>query len=203
MPWANDGGNSWNALRCVPVVSDPDGVGEACTVEGSGVSGIDSCDAHSMCFRVDENLEGECYPQCVGSENNPQCNQPDYSCSIGGEGVLTLCFPTCNPLLGDCEPGESCVPLDTSFTCAPDASGPDAGAAGDPCEFLNACNPGLLCFNTAAVGTCPPGSAGCCTPVCDVAADDCPNPQSCTPWFEPGTAPFGQEDVGVCLESEG
>ena len=34
--WANDGGGAWNATRCVPVDDDPDQVGEACNVEGSG-----------------------------------------------------------------------------------------------------------------------------------------------------------------------
>lgn len=199
--WANDGGNSWNAYRCVPVVSDPDGPGDACTVEESAVTGIDSCDAQSMCFDVDENLEGECHPYCVGSENNPQCNQPDHTCSISGDG-FALCLPTCNPLLSDCELGEACYPVDAAFVCAPDASGPDAGAAGDPCEFVNACDPGLICANPTAVGGCAPGSGGCCTAICDITADDCPNPQSCVPWFEPALAPFGQENVGVCLESE-
>ena len=33
-PWANDGGASWNALRCVPIDPNPDGVGEPCTVSG-------------------------------------------------------------------------------------------------------------------------------------------------------------------------
>ncbi len=199
-PWANDGGNAWNALRCVPVASDPDGAGEPCTVEGSGVTGIDSCDAQSMCFDVDENLEGTCYPQCVGSESNPHCSQPDHVCMINGDGLLTLCVPTCNPLLSDCGADASCVPAGNVFTCAPDASGPDDGAAGDSCEFVNACDPGLLCADADRVGSCSPGSVGCCTPVCDVSADDCPPPQSCVPWFEPATAPFGQENVGVCLE---
>ena len=151
MPFADDGGGAWNALRCAPVVADPAGPGDACTAEGNGLLGLDSCDAQSMCFNLDENLEGECVSHCVGSENNPYCNQPDHFCSIGGEGILALCIPTCNPLLGDCETGEACVPVETGFVCAPDASGPDAGVAGDPCEFVNACDPGLLCANAADV----------------------------------------------------
>lgn len=200
--WANDGGNSWNAYRCVPVGSNPDGPGDACTVEESAVTGIDSCDAHSMCFDVDENLEGECHPYCVGSESNPQCNQPDHSCSIGGSG-FAICIPICNPLLSDCESGEGCYPVDAAFVCAADASGPEGGEAGDPCEFINACGSGLLCANPDAAGGCPPGSSGCCTATCDVTADDCAAPQSCVSWwadFVP--APFGLENVGVCLESK-
>ena len=59
MPWASDGGNSWNATRCVPIAPDPNAPGEPCTVEGSGVSGLDDCDGTSMCWDVDpDTLEG-------------------------------------------------------------------------------------------------------------------------------------------------
>ena len=40
MPFANDGGNAWNALKCVDVVGEG-GHGDPCTVEGNGVSGVD------------------------------------------------------------------------------------------------------------------------------------------------------------------
>ncbi len=200
-PWADDGGNSWNGFRCVPVAPDPGAPGDACTVQESGVSGLDDCDAHSMCFDVDENLQGECHAYCVGSENNPLCTQPDHACAISGDGVLTLCMPLCDPLMSDCGPSETCVPMHVGFVCAPDASGPDDGAAGDSCEFVNACDPGFVCANPTAVGTCAPGSSGCCTAVCDVTNDDCAKPQVCEPWFELGTAPYGQENVGVCLEA--
>jgi hypothetical protein len=50
MPWANDGGGSWNATRCTPLAEDPRQPGEPCTVEGSGVSGRDDCDIRAMCW---------------------------------------------------------------------------------------------------------------------------------------------------------
>src|SRR6187431_2409029 len=40
MPWANDGGMTWNAMRCSPLAPDPALAGEACTVEGAAFSGI-------------------------------------------------------------------------------------------------------------------------------------------------------------------
>ncbi|MEM6295073.1 MAG: hypothetical protein AAGA54_27630, partial [Myxococcota bacterium] len=43
-PWANDGGDEWNAVRCTPLSERPDAQGEPCTVEGADVSGVDSCD---------------------------------------------------------------------------------------------------------------------------------------------------------------
>src|SRR5690349_13167900 len=33
MPWANDGGNAWNATRCSPIAPDAHAPGESCTVE--------------------------------------------------------------------------------------------------------------------------------------------------------------------------
>ena len=65
MPWASDGGNSWNATRCVPIAPDPNAPGEPCTVEGSGVSGLDDCDGISMCWEVDPDaVEGHCVSIC-------------------------------------------------------------------------------------------------------------------------------------------
>ncbi len=200
--WASDGSNSWSGLRCSPVVPNPDRPGEPCTVEGSVGSGIDSCDAHSMCFDVDENLEGVCYARCVGSEYAPICNRPDEVCPLAGDGLLALCRPTCDPLLGDCAVGQSCVPYDTSFFCVPDASGPDTGASGDPCEYENACDPGLVCIDATQVVTCASDTPRCCTPICDWSADNCPSPLSCRPWFEPPAAPPGYENVGVCVEPQ-
>lgn len=202
MPWASDGGGGWDGVHCVPVVADPDGPGEPCTVEESTHSGVDSCDAHSTCFYVEENLEGECYSHCVGSENNPQCSQPDHVCLNSSDGLLALCSPICSPLLSDCDSDEVCVVPDELFTCAPAAALPGEGAAGDPCEFLNGCNAGLVCVDAAAVGMCDPSLARCCTPACDTSANDCPSPDVCVPWYEPGFAPFGSENVGICLESK-
>src|SRR5262249_37235710 len=39
MPWANDGSNRWNDVRCSPAGSGQ--LGDPCTVEGSSVSGLD------------------------------------------------------------------------------------------------------------------------------------------------------------------
>jgi len=100
-----------------------------------------------------------------------------------------------------CLPDEVCVPgWGSEFFCVFDASG-DAGAAGDPCEFVNACNPGLFCASVDYVPDCE-GNIGCCTPFCDLlAADPCPGavPEvECIPWFEEGQAPPGYETLGVC-----
>lgn len=203
--WASDGGNAWNATKCSPIAPDPAGVGEPCEVEGSGVSGIDTCDLHSMCFYVDpETLMGECVGFCVGEESDPTCVDEEATCSISADGVILVCLPTCAPLLQDCLRGRGCYGSGQDFECMPDASG-DEGAAGDPCEYVNACDPGLQCVNAEGVPGCA-GSQGCCSPHCDLsdplASQGCPGfagGQECVPWFDRGTAPAGYEDVGICI----
>lgn len=200
--WANDGGTAWNATRCVPLDPNPAQPGDPCTVEGSGISGIDTCDVSSMCWDVDpETNEGTCVAFCTGSENAPVCDNPTTSCSIANEGVLILCLPTCDPILQDCAEGQACYPIDDSFVCAPDASGEDAGADNDPCEYINACDQGNICVNPEIVDGCPAGSGGCCQAVCDLSdpmATGCTANETCEPWFEEGNVPPGYEDVGVC-----
>ncbi len=199
--WANDGGSSWNALRCVPIDPDPVGVGEACVVEASGVSGVDNCDIGSMCWDVDlETNQGTCISLCEGSPEAPTCAPAGTGCSIANQGVLILCLPVCNPLADECGEGQGCYPVGEGFQCAPDASGDDQGEPGDSCEFLNACDEGSGCVTPALV-PCPAGSAGCCSSFCNIAGDasECLAGQECVPWFEMGQEPdVCLEDVGVC-----
>ena len=199
MPWANDGGGSWNATRCSPIDENPDPVGEPCTVEGSGVSGIDSCVAGSMCWDVDpDTLEGYCVAFCTGDEANPMCEDPTTTCVLGSDGPLALCIPNCNPLEQACPAGDGCYPVNDTFNCVPDASG-DAGAAGDECEYINVCDPGTACLSAEVVPDCP-GAFGCCSAFCDLTVDPppCLPGQECTPWYEAGQAPPGYENVGIC-----
>jgi len=203
MPWANDGGNAWNATRCSPVDDNPGQVGDECTVEGSGVSGIDSCDIDMMCYYVDaETNLGQCVSFCQGSEANPICD-PGFVCTIANDGVLTLCRPECDPLLQDCLEIAACLPAAGSqfFTCIIDASG-EAGAPGDACEFINACDPGMFCADAASVPDCE--GTGCCSAFCDLTAPD-PSSfcslgagQECVAWYEEGEAPPGYDHVGAC-----
>jgi len=118
-PWANDGGPQHNATRCTPVAPDPMSPGDPCTVEGSGVSGIDDCDVGVLCFDVaEDSLEGTCVAMCGGSEKSPECPEGSW-CSISNEGVLALCLPdelciddgVCQCMCGDavdpdCEEGQ-------------------------------------------------------------------------------------------------
>ncbi len=192
--WANDGGSVWNATRCVPVDRAPDGPAELCTVEESGVSGVDSCDVGAVCWNVDETGEGTCVSFCAGSEDAPIC-EGTLRCTA--REIFALCLPGCDPLLQDCGEGGACYVFDDTTECASDASG-DSGSTFDTCAFLNACDPGLNCTDAAIVGLCEAGAEDCCTPFCDLQAPTCPEGTQCISAFGKGMAPPGYEDVGIC-----
>lgn len=198
MPWANDGGGAWNATRCSTIYDPPDEVGAPCIVEGSGVSGIDSCVLGAMCWAVDhETNEGTCRAFCQGDPSHPICLDPGMQC--GGPRDFPLCLPSCCPLEQDCPTGQACYAINHDFACAPDVSG-EQGSFGDGCEFINVCDPGLLCLGAAALAEC--GSAGCCTHFCEVGDPICGELQpglQCIPWFSRDEAPPGLEHVGVCM----
>jgi hypothetical protein len=201
MPWANDGGSSWNATKCTPLAEDPNAPGEPCTVQNNGVSGIDDCEARSMCWNVDiETNTGTCVAFCSGSEANPTCESTCEYCTIASEGPLILCLPECNPLAQDCGDGQGCYPTNDTFSCVPDAGG-DAGALGEPCEYLNVCDPGLVCGSPEWVPGCR--GIGCCMTLCDVLdANACASAfdgAECIPWFDDGAQPPCTAGVvGVC-----
>jgi hypothetical protein len=200
MPWANDGGSTWNATKCSPLHPDPKGPGERCTVEGNAVSGIDDCAKHSMCWNVDpETNEGTCVAFCVGSLDAPSCADECSGCVIANDGILILCLPRCDPVLQDCPAGQGCYPVQDDFACVPDASDPDGGGYGDPCEYINACDPGLACINADSLPNCV-GSVGCCSPFC-VPPSQCPDENlgmECVDWFE-DTPPLPcVGEIGIC-----
>ncbi|MFY0536211.1 hypothetical protein [Nannocystis pusilla] len=190
MPYASDGGSSWQDTKCSPIAPNPAGVGEPCQAIGSWTSGEDTCDKHMMCWPDEsDDLSGTCVAFCDGSPDAPSC-APKTLCHVSGSGVLLLCLPMCDPILQDCPSGDLCIlNPDTAngSTCVLDASG-EEGQAFDPCEFVNACDPGLFCVSPALASECDPEAEGCCLPVCDLnAPNTCPGAgQSCLPW--PGRA---------------
>jgi hypothetical protein len=206
MPWANDGGGAWNATKCTPVDPNPKQVGDPCTADGGGSSGVDDCDIGTMCWNVDGMTGmGTCVGFCTGTPQDPMCTDPDDVCLITNEGVLILCLPICDPILQDC-PGnmEGCYLVDgITITCGPDASGM-GGVYGDPCEYDNVCDPGLYCAPADEVPNCQ-GSVGCCSQWCDLTVPNASSlcggfadGQECLPYFDQMNAPPGFEDVGLC-----
>ncbi len=197
VPYISDGGGAWDALKCVEVTG-VDKPGDAC-IATDVANGLDSCIKGAMCWGVKMDGTGVCVGLCSGSYEAPVCDPPG-ACSFGR--VFNLCFPTCDPLLQDCGgPADACYPIDDGFTCVPDGSGAE-GQANDPCEFINVCDPGLMCGDPAFVGMgCPPGSQGCCTPFCPFPDGACPNPdQQCIQYFDPMQIPENDPllGIGVC-----
>lgn len=203
-PWASDGGSAWNALRCVPVDASPKSVGDECTAQGNGLSGIDDCDVGVMCWNVDpETGTGVCVQLCSGTPDAPTCDDPSTSCSVAHDGMLPLCLSDCDPILQDCPvENESCVvTADGGFRCEPNQAGSE-GQYGDPCEYTNVCQPGLFCMAGELVANCV--HPYCCTAFCDVtdpgASEMCAATAAgaeCIPWFEEDPTP-GLEHVGFC-----
>lgn len=202
VPWGSDGGSSWNATGCRPVVEDPAAPGEPCMVLETGTSGLDTCALGAICWDVDpETNEGTCVSLCTGSEDDLHCDDPGERCNLSGDGALILCLPICDPIAQDCLPGQACYPMYPGFACGPDASG-DMGAVGDPCEYINVCDPGLACVDSNDVPGCV-DAIGCCSPICVVGDDSpCLPGQVCERWSD---AEIGDwewdplwEDVGIC-----
>jgi hypothetical protein len=197
--WASDGGSAVNGTRCVPVVRNPSGPGEPCTVQDSATSGLDDCDAMSVCWGLDADLHGTCTEMCTNAEN-PECPDGKF-CPGSGGGVFLLCLTRCDPLALDCPPSWACYPFSGGFGCAPDAS-PRNAEHGTPCRFVNSCPSGMLCLGADQHTRCS-GGVGCCSIICDhsdplsdVACADADPNQTCVPWY--ADAPAGYENVGVC-----
>jgi hypothetical protein len=199
-----DGGNpggTWNSLRCVDLDPMPKSVGQSCHIVAPW-NGEDDCELGAMCWETDPvTNEGTCRALCEGSPQSPTCDSGTH-CLLSND-ALNICLPDCNPLLQDCEAGQACIPLldpaSDQFICVIDSGGAE-GQALDPCEFANACDPGLWCTDPALASECDPMFPGCCIPFCDLdEANTCPGvDQECLPWYEPMQAPPGREDVGFC-----
>lgn len=195
------GGSSWNATKCVPVNGDGQ-AGEPCTVEGSAVTGLDDCARGAMCCDVDDMNHGTCVGLCTGTPESPKCmDEEKFYCALCDDCVLNLCLPTCEPLAEDCPNGHLCIPVADTFSCALDVSGAE-GQAFDPCEFANACDPGLSCLTSSSATECDPNETGCCLPFCDVTDPNaaCPGVgQACVSFYDGGVAPPKFAKVGVCV----
>ena len=205
MPWADDGGGSWNATTCTEVARSPGQRGDECAVEGSAVSGVDDCDVGLMCYNVQAKTNtGTCFELCHGSEDVPECDEG--LCAVYNDGNLPLCLTDCDPLLGDCPGGQLCVasPSANGFVCILDALPASMGDYGAPCTFVNDCDPGYFCSIQEIVAGCT-NPTGCCAEYCDLSEPDptsqCtgqPDGEECQPWYGTDAPPPGYEDVGFC-----
>jgi hypothetical protein len=206
MPYANDGGNAWNATKCVPVEGRGQ-VGDPCTVVGMAVSGMDDCAAGLMCYNVQiDTGMGVCYELCGGTPDAPVCEAEGTICANYNDGVLPLCLNECDPTIQDCPGGvDLCLdsPGGDSFVCILDALPGADGSWGTACNFYNSCDAGLFCAVPTVVAGCV--DAGCCAEFCDTTMmnpnDQCtgaPMGEECLDWWNGNPPPPGYEHVGYC-----
>lgn len=121
MPWSASGDETWNDTRCSPIDDDPGRPGDSCIVEGSGHSGLDSCDRDTMCWDIDPaTMAGTCVEMCTWTEDGPVCTQPGTSCFVGYDQTVQLCLPLCTPLAPDCPEGQGCFPNGLHYFCLPE-----------------------------------------------------------------------------------
>ena len=181
---------------CVPVVDGAKAPGDPCTMFGDPGSGHDDCELGAICSWLGDDNQGVCLALCSGSANEPSCEsagtpaicQPCIDCP-------SLCVPTCDPLLQDCDRGYACIPNAGEFTCTPAANVGDGGF-GAACEYSLQCQAGFACIEGQLIPGCD--GVGCCSPFCDLEMPVCPQDLTCQPWFEGGLEPPALPFLGVC-----
>jgi hypothetical protein len=188
-------GGSWDANKCVPVVGSGS-PGDPC-LSGGAVEGSDDCGPDSYCWDVmdvDGMSVGVCTEFCSGTPDDPLC-PAQTSCLIANEGSITLCVPTCDPLLQDCSAGLACYWATNDFNCIFTSGDIPLG---EPCGFINDCVLGTGCLPADVQLGCE-GSA-CCVSFCSLADPICPQEGTeCVGFFEEGVTPPQYVDVGVCI----
>jgi len=216
MPYADDGGGSWNSTKCVDVAENAGEVGDDCTYEGSSLDGFDNCGVGALCWFLDMEGVGECLEMCSG---DPATCSEGQTCDISNGGVLALCLQSCDPTSPACDnTGDICFPgSEDGFICDFDGSPEDGGYAGTACEFINVCKLGNFCAGATVVPNCV-GGIGCCAPFCSLEDDDpkqtCVDAYGaaehdlggsevdCVPWYAPGDEIPGLGHVGACISPQ-
>lgn len=192
MPFDVESDGIFEIDRCVPVADRASHIGEPCVVPNSFVDGLDTCDADSICWDLDNNGHGTCHAFCKGTSREAIC-PPASFCLASENEVLVYCEPFCNPTTPDCAQGFLCIPQFEMWLCVPPGR---SKSFAEPCELDNDCEPGLLCLDAAGTVECV-GDVRCCTPLCSISDPTCPGAeQTCHPWYD--MPPPGFEDVGFC-----
>lgn len=188
VPYASTG-ETFDANKCV-VVTGSGEPGDACSYGGI-VEATDDCGVDSYCWANGD--VGVCQEFCHGTADDPTCPE-GFQCLIHGDGSVTLCMSSCNPLLQDCGPGFACYWDNAEFSCAPTS---EDIVLGDPCVDINDCAAGLICLPTDVLPSCAGDS--CCASFCDLSAPMCDQMGTeCIPFYD-GAPPAGYEDVGICV----
>ncbi|MCH9683809.1 MAG: hypothetical protein K0V04_20425 [Deltaproteobacteria bacterium] len=205
--WAEDDGDAWTGTKCIGTALAPIEVGEACTVDGTPVSGRDDCVRGSMCWDVDPgSLEGVCVPFCGSEDTAGQVCPDGTACMDDGQEVLALCLPPCDPLAPlACAADEICrwFPASAAGFCIPQGGGVVELPTIQCGSEFEACPASSVCVSAATFGGC--GAPTCCTPWCDLTQPgvdaECaarePG-QVCVPVIDRRPVPEPYAHLGVC-----
>jgi hypothetical protein len=191
----------WNvdAAKCVPIIGTKQR-GEVCTRYAEN----DDCDEGLFCMpetTPGDTGPGVCMEFCLHADDHADMCPDGFFCPAAGDTVLYLCYQKCHPLLQDCPHDWACYYYRHDVFLCSLAAG--AGNDGDECGGGWNCVPGLDCVPAEDLWGCE-DNYGCCTPLCDLDAGDphalcdIANGEACQPWYEPGAAPPGLQNVGYC-----
>ena len=205
MAFAEEGEPAFMGDRCTAVVNDPKQEGDPCTVEDGWWTGIDDCDYGLVCWDVNQDTNtGHCVAMCTGTMDAYDCPAADDVCVFWVPGISHVCLTRCDPLIQDCEAGQSCLPEyavnAAEWVCKAEYSF-DEGQEFDDCTFANTCDPGLLCFDPSLAPECAGAQGGCCLSICDLGDPQCDGQGAeCQSFygFLGGEAPPEFADVGLC-----
>ena len=189
----NQGGDTWNSNKCVPI-NGTGQLGDECIYDGAAL-GTDDCDLGFICYYTNDEGIGSCTPLCGGTPDDPVCDM-GFNCSITNEGSLIKCLYQCDPILQDCaQEGTGCYWGGGQFSCYTTT---DATMTNEPCGYINDCAQGHVCLDAETLVDCQ--ASACCAPYCEVDAPNCPiEGTECSPFYDEGTAPPGYENLGVCV----
>lgn len=119
-PYSTQGDGTFDGSHCTPIAPDGPAVGEPCTAEGNGFSGIDDCEQGAMCFDVDEMNAGICVALCQGAPGNPLCEDPATACAVFNPNVFAVCLTSCDILMDECPEGDVCMTVGDVDVCVSD-----------------------------------------------------------------------------------
>jgi hypothetical protein len=194
VPYPSSGEPVPDATKCV-FISGEQSPGEPCTMPDP-IAANDDCDEASICWDRLDGEHGTCRAFCTGSVDYPICG-PGEVCFLAYQGSVNVCVSGCDPLLQDCGAGFGCYYTGQVFACSVTSAGIEVG---EPCGFIDDCNPGLLCTDADAVPGC--SSASCCTPYCDPSLGDADCAElpgtTCELFYEEGLG-WDLDTFGVCL----
>jgi hypothetical protein len=192
----------YTGTACVP--DNADGGSAPGSICINAADGSDTCGPDSMCVQFGSG-EGACVAFCTPDALG--CADPQQVCArTDTQWSLYLCVPPCDPLAYDCPDVDVgalamvCAPATIGFGCQ--LRGHLGGLPfAAPCINHRDCSAAAHCAPPTHVPGCA-GASGCCDVYCDISAPaPCPlaaEGQACVPYYAPGEAPPGREDVGVC-----